>query len=180
MDPSEFVRMYSFLVDSRERFLGKFREMGWDVVVTDRGGTWGSMLGIFLHALDVEESWLYDAKKPSPEPSPELEEYVIREEDGSWEIDPPAFKSLEAVQAYHRGVVAKTSDLLERLFPEMLEEEFVLEWTEGKRKASMENILMHTFVDELAHLGELDCLMWQLDVDPDWLSWLDLHDRAAR
>ncbi|MFQ5553234.1 MAG: DinB family protein [Thermoplasmata archaeon] len=179
MNPADFANMYGFLADSRERFLGKFREVGWDVIVADRGGTWGSMLGIFLHILDVEESWLHYDKKPSPQPSPELEEHVIREKDGSWEIDPLSFGSLEAVQAYHRSVVAKTREVLESLSLQTLEEEFVLEWTEGRRKASMEHILLHTFVDEVAHLGELDCLLWQLDVDPDWLSWLDLHEKVV-
>lgn len=174
------MRMYGFLADSRERFLGKFGEMGWDAIVTDRGGTWGSMLGIFLHALDVEESWLHREKKPWPEPSQALEAYIIREEEGGWEIDPLAFKDLEAVQAYHQGVMAKTRDLLEHLTSDTLREDYVLEWTDGRRKASMANILMHAFVDELAHLGELDCLTWQLDIDPDWLSWLDLHDRAVK
>ncbi len=39
MDPSDFVRMYRFLVDARERYLGKIRQVGWEEIVTDRGGT---------------------------------------------------------------------------------------------------------------------------------------------
>lgn len=56
--------MYEFLVESRERFLDKFRGLGWDEVAVDRGATWNSMLGIFVHLLDVEESWLHYPKKP--------------------------------------------------------------------------------------------------------------------
>lgn len=180
MDPSDFVRMYQFLVEARERFLGKFRQVGWEEIVTDRGATWDSMLGIFLHALDVEESWLHSSNKPSPEPSADLEKHVTRDEEGSWEINPFSFKTLEALEEYHRSVVATTNELLESLAPQNLEEEFILEWTEGGKKATLEHILLHTFVDEVAHLGELDCLMWQLDVDPEWLSWLDLYQQVVR
>lgn len=171
--------MYEFLVQSRDRFLARFREVGWDAVTKDRGATWNSMLGIFAHLLDVEESWLHSPKKPNPDPSPGLEEHVTWGEGGSWEIDPLSFKTLEALEEYHQRVAAKTRALLGGLASGSLEEEFVLEWTEGRRKATLGHIMFHSFVDQVAHLGELDCLLWQIDVDPDWLSWLDLHQRSV-
>ena len=174
MDPSDFVQMYEFLVESRERFLDKFRGLGWDEVAVDRGATWNSMLGIFVHLLDVEESWLHYPKKPWPEPSPDLEKHVTRREDGTWDVDPLSFRTLEAVETYHRNVAERTRNLLRDMTRKSLEQKFALEGSR-KRKSSMKHILFHSFVDELAHLGELDCLLWQIDVDPDWLSWLDLH-----
>ena len=175
MQIRDLASMYEFLVASRERFLKKFRYVGREAILTDRGATWGSMLGIFLHLLDVEESWLHAAQKPSPEPSSDLESHVLRDEDGSWEIDPTSFETFEQLEDYHQTVVTKTRRLLKALDGESLDEEFVLEGTGEQRKTRLEHILFHVFVDEVAHLGELDCLMWQRDVDPEWLSWLDLH-----
>jgi uncharacterized damage-inducible protein DinB len=40
-----------------------------------------------------------------------------------------------------------------------------------ERKLS--KILVHAAVDELAHIGELICLLWQLDVEPPYIEWLD-------
>ena len=81
MDPSDFVQISEFLIESRERFLDKFRKLGWDEVAKDRGATWNSMLGIFVHLLDVEESWLHYPEKPWPEPSVDLERHVVRRAD---------------------------------------------------------------------------------------------------
>ncbi len=174
MDPSDFVHMYEFLIQPRERFLDKFRELGWDEVAVDRGATWNSMLGIFVHLLDVEESWLHYPEKPWPEPSPDLEKHVKRGADGTWDVNPLSFRTLEAVETYHRNVAERTSDLLGNMTRKALDQEFILEGN-PELKAAMKHILMHSFVDEMAHLGELDCLLWQMDVDPDWLSWLDVH-----
>jgi len=34
----------------------------------------------------------------------------------------------------------------------------------------MEHVLVHTFLDEMAHVGELVCLRWQIDVEPQFRS----------
>jgi len=41
------------------------------------------------------------------------------------------------------------------------------DWCE---KTSMEHVLLHTFLDEMAHLGEFVGLMWQMDVEPPFQS----------
>jgi uncharacterized damage-inducible protein DinB len=42
-----------------------------------------------------------------------------------------------------------------------------------KLTRSFERIVLHAFVDELAHVGELVCLLSQLDSTPPFVDWLD-------
>jgi uncharacterized damage-inducible protein DinB len=186
MDPSDFLQLYEYLVKSRERFLAKFNQLGWRELIKDRGASWNSILGVFLHALDVEESWLhypstnFSGVLPLPEVSKNLENYVVYDSKGDWKIDPSLFANLQAVEQYHRVVVERTRSLLANLTKESLKQEFVLSWGYGKLRASFDHILLNAFVDEMGHLGELNCLFWQIDVDPDWVGWLDLHQVKSK
>jgi uncharacterized damage-inducible protein DinB len=64
MNVAEIRERFDYLAETRSRFLETFGKVGWDKFSKDRGASWGSMLGIFLHILDVEEGWLlYRAKK---------------------------------------------------------------------------------------------------------------------
>ena len=40
---------------------------------------------------------------------------------------------------------------------------------------SFERIVLHAFVDELAHVGELVGLFWQMDVEPPFIDWIDFR-----
>jgi uncharacterized damage-inducible protein DinB len=115
------------------------------------------MHGIFIHILEVEDSSLHYEIRGLP--------YSPR--------DPSAFRSFEEVDAYDRGVAEKTRKLLDDTTPQILVGQVVFPWNGGKAQSSMENVLVHVFIDELAHLGELICLMWQMDVSPPHVSWIE-------
>jgi uncharacterized damage-inducible protein DinB len=57
VQPSEVRAQFEYLIDTRARFLPTFEQLGWKEFQRDREASWGSMLGIFLHILDVEEGW---------------------------------------------------------------------------------------------------------------------------
>ena len=58
--------------------------------------------------------------------------------------------------------------------------EVLFDWTPGKARSSVEDVLVHAFIDELAHLGELICLMWQMDVKPPHVNWIAEHLEPAQ
>lgn len=162
MNPADLVSLYEYIIDSRERFLAKFRELGWDEYIRNREASWHSMHGIFVHILEVEDSWLhYDIPgKPWP--------YGDR--------DPSAFRTFDEVETYDRKLAQETRNLLKNLTPETLARQVGFEWGQGKKvKSTVENVLIHTFIDELAHIGELICLMWQLDTRPPHVNWIEQH-----
>ena len=161
MEAADISRLYEYVIESRRKFLEAFRRLGWEEFTRNREATWDSLRGIFVHILEVEDSWLhYDIPgKPWP--------FGNR--------DPLTFKNFEEVEAYEHELTEKTRQLLAYLKPQDLCRDVVL-W-EGQRKGTVENILIHTFIDEVAHLGEFVCLMWQIDRKPPFINWIELHSK---
>ena len=72
LNVAEVRERFDYLMETRTRFLEVFRGLGWEAFTKDRGATWGSMLGIFIHILDVEEGWLqYAARRGSTLDAPD-------------------------------------------------------------------------------------------------------------
>jgi uncharacterized damage-inducible protein DinB len=161
MKPADLRSIYEYLIESRRGFLAKFRELGWDEYTRNREASWQSLHGILVHILEVEDSWIhYDIPgKPWP--------YGDRE--------PSAFRTFDEVEVYHLELTQKTRTLLNDLTPETLAQEAIFEWHGTKVKSAVENILIHTFIDELAHIGELICHMWQMNTKPPHVNWIEQH-----
>ena len=163
MDPAEIRECFDYLIDSRERFLDSCRRVGWQEFGSDRGASWGSMLLIFLHRLDVEEGWLqFAARGRSITEAPDRR--------------PTDYTSFEDIARDGLSVAGATRTFLENLTAGDLRREVEIPHGPGRDVRTVEKILMHAFVDEVAHLGELVSLLWQLKVEPPYLDWLDYHE----
>lgn len=154
MEASDISQLFAYMADSRRRFLGAFRKLGFEEVARDRGATQNSMHGIFIHMLEVEDSYLHYDIPGIPWPHGDR--------------DPVVFDTFDKMEAYDEAVAKKARDYFARLTSENLGKEVLIpDWNE---KTSVEHVLLHTFLDEMAHLGELVCLMWQLDKEPPFKS----------
>jgi len=160
MQARELREMFDYLIDTRARVLDHGRALGWEEFSRDRGASWGSMLGIFLHLLDDEEGWLQIATQGGS---------VVDTPDRK----PSAYVSLDQVAEDNARVGALTHARLAPLSDADLERTVEFWWPEETVHRSFEKIALHAFVDELAHVGELICLSWQLDVKPPYLDWID-------
>lgn len=167
MSMIEIRERFDYLIETRARFLETFRRIGWDAFSQDRGACWGSMLGIFVHVLDVEEGWLqYGVKRGS----------VIDVPDRKV-ADYTGFDPL-AVDNSHVGTF--TQQYLATLKDDDLNRDIAIRETGGTIQRTIAKVLTHAVVDELAHVGEWICLLWQLDVKPPYLDSLDFraHDHS--
>jgi uncharacterized damage-inducible protein DinB len=126
MNTADFRSLYRYVTASRHRFLDKCREVGWNEFVKNHEASWNSMRGIFVHILEVEDSWL------------------------------------------HYDISGKT-------WPYGNRDPVSFEWRDRKVESSVENILIHTFIDEVAHIGEFICLLWQIDIEPPHENWIASH-----
>ncbi|HTT14722.1 MAG TPA: DinB family protein [Thermoplasmata archaeon] len=160
MRPSELAELFDYLADSRSRFLSTFRQRGWAEFVRDRGVSWGSPLAVLLHMLDDEEGWLQYAARG-------------RSIVGAPDRRPDAYTSFEQVAEDSDRVAALTRALLAGSSEAQLEGTVEFAESTGTTRRPMQKILLHAAVDELAHLGELIGLLWQDDVKPPYLDWLD-------
>ncbi|MFQ5907708.1 MAG: DinB family protein [Thermoplasmata archaeon] len=152
MNVQDLEQLFAYVADLRRKFLARFRDLGWDAIIKNREATYNSMHDIFIHLLEVEDSYLnYDIPgKP-------------------WEdIDPDLFKTFADMKKYDREVTEKAQVFFRDLSHEDVGREIEIEgWS---RKATIEQVLLHTFLDEIAHIGELIALMWQMDEEPPWTS----------
>ena len=157
MNGSDISRLYEFLILSRRKFITQFRALGWEEFVKNHQASWDSLQGIFVHLLEVEDSWLhYDiAGKPWP--------FGDRE--------PSVFKNFDEIENYEHDLTQRTRRLLKDLAPEELRREIA--FGNGKEKSIVEDILIHAFIDQVAHLGEFVCLMWQMGMKPPFVDWID-------
>ena len=159
MKPIEVRELFDYLIETRSRFLEKCREIGWAEFTKNRGATWDSMLAIFLHILDNEEGWWQIALKGGS-----LSETPDRK--------PGDYANFDQLSQDNSRVGALTRSRLDNLTEADLTRSVDFR-AQDRLMRSFERIVMHAFVDELAHVGELVCLLWQLDVEPPFIDWLD-------
>jgi uncharacterized damage-inducible protein DinB len=152
MNVKDLEQLFAYVADLRRRFLAKFRDLGWDAIIKNREATYNSMHDIFIHLLEVEDSYLHYDIPGKP-----------------WEdIDPALFKTFEDIEKYDQEVAEKAQAFFRHLPPENVPKEIEIKgWS---RKTTIEQVLLHTFLDEIAHIGELVALMWQMDEEPPWTS----------
>jgi uncharacterized damage-inducible protein DinB len=160
MNIVEMRERFDYLIETRRKFLETFSRIGWEAFSRDRAATWGSMLGIFLHILDVEEGWLqYGAKKGTVQGSPDRKT--------------AEYNGFDQLTVDNSRVAALTQTYLAILNDDDLDREVELRLSDGIYRRRVARILTHAAVDELAHIGEWICLLWQMDVKPPYIDWLD-------
>jgi len=96
VEPSDLSPLFEYLADSRRRFLTAFRQLGWEEVIKSREATHNSMHGIFIHRLEVEDSYLYSTIPGIPWPHGER--------------DPVVFDIFETMEAYDQAVATKARE----------------------------------------------------------------------
>lgn len=154
MEASDLSQFFEYIADLRGRFLDAFRQLGWEEVTRNREATNQSMHGIFIHMLEVEDSYLHYDIPGIPWPHGDRA--------------PSFFNTFEKMEAYDRAVATRAKEFFASLPARSLGRKvFIPDWNET---TSVEHVLIHTFLDEMAHIGELVCLFWQIDVEPPFRS----------
>jgi uncharacterized damage-inducible protein DinB len=163
MNVEDFIALYEYVIESRQRFLASYKERGWEEFAENREASWNSALGVFIHLVDVEDYWLH---------------YILQDRRAPRQPKAASFESFDDVEAFETKVTNKTRALLKNMKVSDLNREVTF-WPQHRRKSPTANVLLHVFIDEVAHLGELICLMWQKDAKPPYQSWLRTHSRPA-
>jgi len=158
---ADIKALFEYNWDCRRKFLESFGALPWNEVVADRGASFGSMRNIFIHSLAAEHDWLAD---------------LARGKVGtSTDYDPDRdFGDMAAMGKYLEKVEADDRAYLQRLRPGDLSKPFPLRAREGPDGVlTVEDILVHVVEEEIHHRGELLCLMWQIDVEPPNIDYID-------
>jgi uncharacterized damage-inducible protein DinB len=148
---------------ARRGYLELFAQLSPEELARDRGASYPSLLDIFLHALDAMSSWVERASVARGPRYPSLER--------------PDHPSLTELIAYEVGVRAEVARFFDGLTPQDLDRTFPVPKAPGFPEAfdlSVRDMLWHLVEEELQHRGELNALLWQMDLDApvfDWIDW---------
>jgi uncharacterized damage-inducible protein DinB len=137
------LRMLEYSQFLRHQYLETLSKLPWAEVVKDRGASFPSLRDIFLHMVFVTDAYInYALQGNKNYPNVKYEEY----------------DSIEKIRKYMEAVEAHTSANLGKMTPEQLEKS--------------ETILLDFFQEETHHRGELLALLWQMDVEPPHIGFL--------
>jgi len=116
----------------------------------DRGGSFPSLVDIYMHVLDAYRWWFISVYGNGKT----FEEYPLR-------------------RRYTKSQAGKETDSVDRLIRKTLRDvgpfglSRTISW-HGRRpfRISVRTMLLHMVEEELQHRGEMNALLWQMDVDP--------------
>ena len=160
MTELETVRtFYRFNAGARHRYLETILSLSGPDRLKDRGASYPSLQEIYVHVLDALRFWFELV------PQDRVGEALSREL--------PARSLTDAQLREETGKIERiVDDFLAPLGPTDLAREIICHFpTESgspgpERRIIIGDILWHMIEEEFQHRGELNALLWQVDVDP--------------
>jgi uncharacterized damage-inducible protein DinB len=159
---------FSYNARVRRGYLASFAKLSKEELVRDRGASYPSILDIFEHVLGAYLFWIIGASRgnsalPQVRPPPEG--------------DPSIPTTLGLVSKEEDEVQTMVNEFLDGLSEEDLDKTFLQRGHD--QKVSVRTMLWHLVEEELQHRGELNALLWQIDVDPPIFDWVDWVERPS-
>jgi len=142
----------------RHRYLETLSKLSWEDFVKDRGASFPSLRDIYLHILFVVDIYFNYILQGNPNyPSPNYNKY----------------DSIEKITKYLEEVESKANDYLSKVTPEELTKNIERKQKDGSTfLAPVEDMLLDFFQEETHHRGELIALLWQMDVAPPHMGFI--------
>ena len=158
MNADDFRRIFNYNRLVLRAFYEVLKGLPLEIVSKNLEASHGSMKDIFTHILTVYDGWLNHARKGqvSGVPKPELDE---------------AYQSMETMTRYMAHVESGVDALLLELNDDMLRRSIKVEWMDTEH--SLANALMQVTIEQAHHLGEIIALLWQHDIEPPEMTWID-------
>lgn len=134
------------------RELRKYCQRIWSLPVSeryrDRGSTYPSLVDMYLHILDDYRFWF------------------IKAYTGHSFQDFPLGIHLTRAEAERatRQVELLVINFLQKLRPEDLDRRFYIKW--DRKSITVRSMLLQMVEGDLQHKGELNALLWQMDIKP--------------
>jgi uncharacterized damage-inducible protein DinB len=158
------IDLMDFIHELRAEFFECAAKLGWKEFTKDRGTSMLSFRDTFLHLAYVEEQHVTQFCEARPTPwMPEV-----------MKIPKDQFLTIESVRARLREVRAMGDRRFRKWnTPEELSKPAV--WVASKKyplKLSRDSALAQCLTEHLLHLGEVEAMLWQMDVEPPSTFWI--------
>lgn len=152
------VELYAYSSRVRRSFAEKLVQLPFDAVVKNREASFYSMKNILLHMIDNEDwivNWVIPGKPRA---------YVRKK----WE----EYADMADVIKHLNDIEAKTRAYLKGLNQEEFTRRVDFILSSGQSfNLSVEECLFQSFTEQMYHLGELICLLWQENIEPPKMQW---------
>jgi uncharacterized damage-inducible protein DinB len=151
--------LFEYSQTLRNRYLEQIATLPWEDVVKSCGASFDSLRNIFLRTVDVEDR---------------LVNYVISGRTKDWvSRSPDEFRDMDSIKKRATEVESKAKAYMARMEPAELERK--VELPRGAMPSIMvrvEDVLVHTSLENIQHFRELIALLWQMDIEPPHLGWI--------
>ena len=154
----EVTYLYEYSRAVRRRFAEKLSQLPWEDVEKNREASFYSMKNVLLHLIDNED-WIvnYAIFERS-------KEYTRRKAE--------EYTNMNMILDHLSDVEKKTIAYFSSVGKEELEKQVSFELSSGKKfELTVEECLIQSFTEQLYHLGEIICLLWQEDIEPPPMQW---------
>jgi uncharacterized damage-inducible protein DinB len=159
------IDLMDFVHELREDFFECAAKLGWKEFAKDREVSMHSFRNVFLHLAYVEEQHVTEFCEGRPTPwMPE----VMR-------IPCDRFLSIASVRKRLREV-RSMGDRRFKKWNSPVELEKPAVWVASKKyplRLSRDSALAQCVTEHLLHLGEVEAMLWQLDVEPPTTFWIE-------
>jgi uncharacterized damage-inducible protein DinB len=158
------IDLMDFVHELREEFFECSAKLGWKEFSKDRGVSMHSFRNVFLHLAYVEEQHVTEFCEGRPTPwMPEV-----------MNIPRDQYLTIASVRRRLREVRAMGDRRFKRWnTPEELSKPAV--WVASKKyplRLSRDSALAQCLTEHLLHLGEVEAMLWQMDIEPPSTFWI--------
>jgi uncharacterized damage-inducible protein DinB len=158
------IDLMDFVHELREDFFECAAKLGWKEFEKDRGVSMHSFRDVFLHLAYVEEQHVTEFCEGRP--TAWMREVM--------NIPKDQFRSISAVRKRLREVRSMGDRRFQKWnTPEELAKPAV--WVASRRyplRLSRDSALAQCLTEHLLHLGEVEAMLWQMDVEPPSTFWI--------
>lgn len=155
----DIFRLWRYTTVLNHRYFDVLSRLSWEEFTRNRDASFNSLRNVFLHIVNVEDYYV---------------NHILSEKGGKFiPYDFDKFADIEAVRKHMDEVEARTKICLSSLGAEGLAREFEWNRPDGtSMRGRGEDIVTHVALEQIHHFGELISLLWQMNVEPPHLGWL--------
>jgi uncharacterized damage-inducible protein DinB len=169
LTPAQARAIYAYNFAVFDRYVRRLRAMPWRTVRRRREIGHQSLFDTLVHILNVQEVWLV---------------YIARGRNSDAQLE-PLFEDRtrhptdwRGFASYARRVRAEVERTLRGLTAADLSRPLSAFWMPGRYTLS--DAILQTTFEEAHHLGEVIGTLWQDDVTPPDMTWIDLGRRTGQ
>ncbi len=155
-------KWFAYNARARKSYLATLSKLPPEELSRDRGASYPTLLDMFKHSLDGVSSW--------------IERMSVLHNTFISSYNCPKPPSISDLRCYNEEAQKEVDDFFSHLTEEDLDRTYLVQklppWWDEDFNAPVRDTLYHLVEHELQHRGELNALLWQIDVEPPILDWL--------